>query len=268
MSFRLGSNGVEVWEQCRKQGIAAMGYYYNGEPVVGDCRNITEKEFDAIWRESGVRSRTGKSSLKHVVFHMKEGDVIYAKKGTEIVGKGKIAEEYDYKPGIVKQDGVRWEHYVKVDWNTDFKPFVLDLSANQHTVLKINQERLARIREKEYGTDINLTPDIIDEVASAEEGKKYIREASFRQRNRKLIEQKKANSDYRCEVCGMRYEDVYGEIGKDYIIAHHLEPIGNRDEAAKTTLDDIALVCSNCHDMLHKTNPPMSIEELRTQLYQ
>ncbi|TGC09458.1 HNH endonuclease [Methanolobus halotolerans] len=264
MSFRIYRNNkpIEVWEQCKKQGIAAMGYYdADGIPIVGDCSKFSEEMFDAIWRASSINSPSAQSSLKHVAYHMKKGDIIYVKQGTEIVGKGKITRGYKYKPDIVKQDSVSWEHYLKVDWDENFKPFTLDLGANQHIVLKLDSERIHKIHKAEY--DTNFVHDNIDEIMSAEEGKKYITEAIFRRRNSKLIKQKKANSDCRCEACGMRYEEVYGEIGKDYIIAHHLEPIGDRDENTKTRLDDIALVCSNCHDMLHRTNPPMSVQDLK-----
>ena len=152
MSFRIYRNNkpIEVWEQCRKQGIAAMGYYdEDGEPIVGDCSKISEKEFDTIWRASGVLVPSAQSSLKHVAFHMEIGDIIYAKQGTNIVGKGTVTEEYDYEPGIVKQDGVRWEHYVKVDWDDDFKPFTLNLGANPNIVLELNQERIDKIHEIE-----------------------------------------------------------------------------------------------------------------------
>ncbi|MDA0525446.1 HNH endonuclease [Methanococcoides alaskense] len=256
--------GEEVWEQCRDQGIAATGYYHHGEPVVGDCSKISEEEFDAIWRDKAVNATTSQSSVKHVAYHMKTDDIIYAKEGTLIAGKGTIKSECKYHPGIVKQEGVRWEHYVEVDWDENFKPFTLDLAANQHTVLKLNSERVEKIREMETKSD--MLYDYVDGVLKANEGEQYITETIFRKRNRQLIKQKKQDSDYRCEVCGMNYEEVYGEIGKNYIIAHHIEPIGSRNVSSPTTIDDIALLCSNCHNMIHKINPPMSIEELSYQI--
>ncbi|WP_319506923.1 hypothetical protein [uncultured Methanolobus sp.] len=151
MSFRIYRNNkpIEVWEQCKKQRIAAMGYYEDGEPIVGDCSQISEEEFDDIWRASGVFAPSAQSSLRHVAFHMEKGDIIYAKQGTSIVGKGIITEEYNYKLGIVKQDEVKWEHYVKVDWDDNFKPFTLNLGANPNIVLELNQKRLEKIREME-----------------------------------------------------------------------------------------------------------------------
>jgi hypothetical protein len=105
------------------------------------------------------------------------------------------------------------------------------------------------------------------ETIVAQEGAEYRAETRFRTRNWKLIDTKKRNSDRSCEVCGMRFEKMYGAIGRDYIIAHHKIPIGSRVRSSKTTLDDIALVCANCHDMLHRRKPtPLGIKELRDRL--
>ncbi|MAV34231.1 MAG: hypothetical protein CMJ59_02125 [Planctomycetaceae bacterium] len=85
-------------------------------------------------------------------------------------------------------------------------------------------------------------------------------------RNQSLIEAKKANSDFCCEVCGFNFRETYGKIGDRYIVAHHIEPIGRRPTATKTTLNDLALVCDNCHAMLHTKDPPLTVAELRQRV--
>lgn len=64
----------------------------------------------------------------------------------------------------------------------------------------------------------------------------------------------------------MMFKEVYGKIGDGYIIAHHKNPIGNIEKIATTTLDDIALVCVNCHSMLHTKNPHLSLDELHNKI--
>ena len=98
---------------------------------------------------------------------------------------------------------------------------------------------------------------------AAREGAASRSEALFRKRNARLIALKKAHSNYRCEACGMRYEDTYGEVGRDHIVAHHLKPIGARKKPTVTKIEDIALVCANCHDMIHRHGQLLSIRELR-----
>jgi 5-methylcytosine-specific restriction protein A len=69
-----------------------------------------------------------------------------------------------------------------------------------------------------------------------------------------------------CEVCGFSFLDAYGELGEGFIEAHHKNPMSLQEGEIKTTLDDIALVCSNCHRMLHKGNPVLSVEELKERM--
>jgi 5-methylcytosine-specific restriction protein A len=111
-----------------------------------------------------------------------------------------------------------------------------------------------------------LSADEILGIFSAHEGEKHISEVIWRSRNRQLIEKKKSSSDYHCEVCGMKFEEVYGSIGTEYIVAHHLDPIGKRESVSPTTLDGIALVCANCHAMLHQQSPPCTIQKMRDRL--
>jgi len=110
------------------------------------------------------------------------------------------------------------------------------------------------------GTDKN---EIDLQTFEVLEGEKYVSDVVLRSRKKSLIDEKKAKSDYRCEICGINFEEIYGDIGRKFIIAHHMEPIGLRKAASETTLSDIALVCANCHHMIHMRNPPFSIQEIK-----
>ena len=260
MSFRIGKKGHEMWPDCYERGIAAMGYYYGGEPVVGDCSKLTEDEYDEIWRTKGVGAPSSQGSLKKLAYKMKKGDVIYVKQGPYIVGKGMVTEKYNHDPNILYGAESTWEHFVRVDWKKDYPKIRLVLGADQHIVLKLNEERMGKIREMESKKRKE------NKGIEVEEGNRYKSEAMFRSRNRALIGAKKMSSNYSCEVCGMTFKEVYGKIGNGYIIAHHKNPIGNIEKTATTTLDDIALVCANCHAMLHTKNPPLSLDELRNKM--
>jgi hypothetical protein len=57
-----------------------------------------------------------------------------------------------------------------------------------------------------------------------------------------------------CEVpnCGFDFSQRYGALGKGYAQVHHLLPLSNsRPEGRKTQLKDLAIVCANCHVMIH-----------------
>ena len=66
-----------------------------------------------------------------------------------------------------------------------------------------------------------------------------------------------------CQVCGMDFSKVYGELGNGFIHVHHIVPISAlKGEAHKIEPENgLVPVCPNCHAMLHKGK--LSIEELR-----
>ncbi len=69
----------------------------------------------------------------------------------------------------------------------------------------------------------------------------------------------------KCCVCNMDFEDMYGEIGKGYIEVHHLKPLSAANgERPLDPVVDLRSVCPNCHAMLHRQDPPFTIEDLRT----
>lgn len=67
-----------------------------------------------------------------------------------------------------------------------------------------------------------------------------------------------------CEVCGFDYGLIYGDRGVGYIHAHHLKPVADIEPGTVLTIDDLAMVCANCHAMLHKA-PWIGVEELRAE---
>ena len=75
---------------------------------------------------------------------------------------------------------------------------------------------------------------------------------------------------YVCQCCKMEFEKVYGEIGKEYIEVHHLDPVSNYDAAHDfDPLDEergLVPLCSNCHSMIHRGGTdikhPLSLKEL------
>jgi hypothetical protein len=58
----------------------------------------------------------------------------------------------------------------------------------------------------------------------------------------------------RCEVpgCGFCFEDVYGDVGKGFAHVHHLNALNESNQQVRTTLKDLAIVCANCHAMIHR----------------
>jgi putative restriction endonuclease len=65
-----------------------------------------------------------------------------------------------------------------------------------------------------------------------------------------------------CEICGFDFFEKYGIIGENFIEGHHTIPLSELLENHKTKIDEIALVCSNCHKMLHRKRPWLTRDEL------
>lgn len=99
-----------------------------------------------------------------------------------------------------------------------------------------------------------------EEIVVTETHKKHERN----RRNRILC---LAIKGYTCSVCGINFKDVYGDIGKDYIEIHHHIPVASmKDGHIVNISDELFPLCSNCHSMVHRRNPPYSIEELRSMI--
>lgn len=117
------------------------------------------------------------------------------------------------------------------------------------------------------GTDgVALVPDVDIHASgfSAVEGRAKLVLHLVRERNRELVSAKKASvSSPKCEVCGFSFLETYGE---DYCEVHHRTALHELDGEVKTTLDDLAIVCANCHRIIHRQTPPMTIPQLRDRI--
>jgi 5-methylcytosine-specific restriction protein A len=106
----------------------------------------------------------------------------------------------------------------------------------------------------------------------AEEGRVLTRQHRFRERNRVIVERRKAKAlreqgSLHCEACSFDFGARYGERGSGFIECHHTRPVSTLKPGEKTRLEDLALLCANCHRMIHIRRPWMTVTELR-QLHQ
>ena len=100
------------------------------------------------------------------------------------------------------------------------------------------------------------------------EGKILLKKHLRRERNVKLIRIAKnkfiaEHGRLYCEVCGFDFEKQYGKLGIDFIEAHHIKPISEMAENEITKVDDIVMLCSNCHSMIHRRKPWLKKEDLQ-----
>ena len=94
-----------------------------------------------------------------------------------------------------------------------------------------------------------------------------LREHKRIERNRRLAEKAKKIHGYVCQACGFDFEKKYGEIGREFIEAHHLTPL-HALKGRMVTLDpnnDFCVLCANCHRMIHRSEFVNSVEGFRAK---
>lgn len=99
------------------------------------------------------------------------------------------------------------------------------------------------------------------------EGKIIERLHISRERSSKVVAIAKSNFELKhgrffCQICKFDFEGKYGKVGADFIEAHHTIPVSEMKDNHLTSPDDIALLCANCHRMVHKRRPWLTMENL------
>lgn len=121
--------------------------------------------------------------------------------------------------------------------------------------------------EIENGKEAIVYPEESPSISTYLEGNSKRISVNVYERNPKAKKDCIAVYGTACSVCGFRFQEHYGEIGKEFIHVHHLEMISTLgtnyiiDPAA-----DLRPVCPNCHAMIHKRNPPFTIDELKIMI--
>lgn len=119
-----------------------------------------------------------------------------------------------------------------------------------------------------FKLNLKSIPNNIREQCQFPEGKLVERKHLSRERNQKLIKEAKrrfklTHGKLFCQICYFNFEEVYGQIGVDFIEGHHTKPVSELNEKSKTKITDIAMVCPNCHRMLHRRRPWLKMSDIR-----
>ncbi len=117
-------------------------------------------------------------------------------------------------------------------------------------------------------TEATAEQDDDPDFTEAEEGRILTRVHRRRERNRKLVQRKKKAFEEKhgrvfCEACGFDFEKTYGSRGSGFIECHHTKPVHTLKPGDKTNLDDLKLLCSNCHRMVHAKSQWLTFDELQ-----
>lgn len=70
-----------------------------------------------------------------------------------------------------------------------------------------------------------------------------------------------------CAVCGFDFEATYGKLGRGFVHVHHLTELSTVGPGYKLDpVTELRPVCPNCHAMLHRSAPALTIGQLRRRL--
>jgi len=120
-----------------------------------------------------------------------------------------------------------------------------------------------------YNVTLQIADDgTVDELDfQVREGERAKRETTFLTRNKGVVDAAKKAFNGNCEGCGDNLEAKYGSLARGFVEAHHKYPLAGADDVGVTTkVSDLALLCANCHRMVHRKSPCLTIEELQSIL--
>ncbi|NQS72190.1 MAG: DUF3427 domain-containing protein [Desulfobulbaceae bacterium] len=128
-------------------------------------------------------------------------------------------------------------------------------------------ERPARI-DWAFGSDgLQDTPIFTDEYVSGSkftEGQRTQVLVNRYERDRNARDECIRHHGSTCCVCGFDFGKKYGELGIGFIHVHHVVPLSEiGKDYIVNPVYDLVPICPNCHAMVHRQNPPLSIDELK-----
>ena len=92
----------------------------------------------------------------------------------------------------------------------------------------------------------------------------YVRERVPKLRKAKLGAMIKKYGHLKCECCDTIGDAYMPEIRRSIFEVHHKKPLSKG--LTINGLDDLALLCANCHRAIHATNPLLSLEEFKNSI--
>lgn len=147
-----------------------------------------------------------------------------------------------------------------VQWNgREKRKVVYDSNDNRIGVLFDTSDAASRQSERSKGIDSGS--QLMEGALKRVVGSRF--ERNSRARNACI-----AHYGTSCAVCGFSFEEAYGEIGRTFIHVHHRVPVSAIGESYEVNpIKDLIPVCPNCHAMIHRTDPPLSVDELKRLIH-
>ena len=124
------------------------------------------------------------------------------------------------------------------------------------TVFHLNETERKQIEEL-WAASYESEPE--ESVPSAAEGKVQLRAHRRRERSRFLVRKKledfrRLHGSLHCEACSFAEVGQYPHaLAASVFEVHHILPLASAATPRRTTLDDLKVLCANCHRAVHAT---------------
>jgi 5-methylcytosine-specific restriction protein A len=122
--------------------------------------------------------------------------------------------------------------------------------------------------DQDSDADTDVSDFNVPDQATVIEKRKYIFHRKI-ERNSTAAKAAKKHHGTICQACDLDFVSRYGDIGSGFIEAHHLKPISTLEEGVAVKYDvamDFAVLCANCHRMIHRMSDPSDLVSFRARL--
>lgn len=241
-----------------------------------DAASVKKKKTCDLWFLHGMAFSGGAwKKFGLPLRQLRPADIlIMFQNGLGIVGAGRVLKTWDEQPHAEKLIYLEWdysEYRVRVDWFIDLRTNPVDPRLEFGYIPRGFLKRILEKKDlaKAFISRMDMNAEFksseeVDSTSKLQEGEKKTVTVDIHERN--PIARKKCIEHWgtKCQVCGFIFEDMYGLIGQNYIHIHHLIPLQSSSGSREVDpVSDLRPVCANCHAIIHKKNPPYTIEEVR-----
>ena len=284
-----GEKGIG-WEDCLRNRTIGIGWGYEK-----NLHGLSEKEIEEYAKNkysSGGKPGYIAKQLIHFIFHIKKGHIIIAYSSPSTIYGIGIVEENEWK---YNENVDRYDYWLrntrKINWINSFPKNKIDDAeiisefGKKKTIIPVTkkffEDKILPLYPRELLFNLfeidneNNLHDFFnieeDEQCISDESfeeKKVLRHHKFVERNSKLAKRTKEIHGYTCVACGFNFRKKYGEIGMNYIEAHHLIPFADLNENSKVSpKNDMTVLCANCHRMIHRLQNISNIDEFKKTIH-
>jgi predicted HNH restriction endonuclease len=269
---RLGRE-CEFASICFENGFIGVGYDLDTDlsPFLGGNSDDLKLKINSLWNYKLKVKTKGESINQSAVIYklsevIKVGDIIISQFNKDTFILGVVISNYEYN------ETNHLYHRRRVNWS-DIKYQKNNLSEElQKSLSTSNTLTNVTKYESELESLLQLYAESLSNTNRTYfEGNRKLVTHTIIERSQELVIDSKAkyksdNPTLPCQVCNFSFVEKYGKLGENFIEAHHVIPLSTFEGEHQVYINDLAMVCANCHRMLHKDYPMYDIDSLKKEI--